>query len=207
MANRFKDRPLSHSQLSSWEYDKCAWFDNYILGQRTPPNQEMLAGNRFGDMIGRENCPIGLHNSGIPEYELYGEVDGIKMVGFVDIYNPDTKVLHENKTSPNQTRWTQSKVDQHNQLTMYAMLLEQQDGTKPEDVTMFLNFIPLRLVGITYQLHDPIVWKQYPTARTKKHVQNYKDYIKRTVEEMDRYIEMRRLSPPVRSTPAFKMIR
>ena len=185
---RFLTRPLSYSQLASWEYNKEEWYRNYILGKRSPASAEMLAGTTIGDQIGTETCPLGLANIGIKEYALLGMVDDIKLVGYIDIYNPETKHLHENKTSPNVKRWNQRKADEHGQLTMYALLLEQQEGTPPEQIAMYLNFVPLRLAGVTYTTYTPIVWKQYETRRTSEQVAAYKDYIRQTVKAMQEYI-------------------
>lgn len=200
MSNRFDKRPLSYSQISSFEYSPEQWYNNYILGIKEPPNPEMLAGTRIGDLIGTDTCPIGLQNTGIKEYELRGDIDGIKLVGFCDIYHPENKVLHENKTSPNQTRWNQKKADEHGQLTMYALMLRQQ-GVEPEEITMHLNFVPLRLVGIDYQVNGHT---QFTTTRTAKQVDDYTEHIKRIVELMHQYTESRPLSTPKPVPPVFK---
>lgn len=185
---RFIKRPLSYSQLASWEYSKEDWYRNYILGERSPASAEMLAGTHIGDQIGTDTCPLGLCNVGTKEYKLEGMVDDIRLVGYIDIYNPDTKHLHENKTSPNAKRWCQRKADEHGQLTMYALMLEQQDGVPPEEITMYLNFVPLRLAGVTYTTYNPVQWKQYETRRTSEQVNAYKDYIRQTVADMHEYI-------------------
>ena len=202
MKNRFKQRALSHSQLASWDYNPEEWYNSYILNQRSAPTPEMVAGSRIGDLIGTEGSPLpDLAPPGTKEYELHGEWEGIPMVGYADHFCPTMLILHENKTSPNKARWTQSKVDKHNQLTMYAMLLELQHGIAPEDVEMYLNFIPVALVGVTYQ---PLpTWRQFETRRTKADVEAYKAYILDTIEQMERYIKLKELSTPPRRAPVF----
>ena len=208
MNNRFKTRALSWSQLQSFQYSADDWYDNYILGKRQPPNSLMLAGSRIGDAIGTKDSPID--NSLVPgtkEYTVKAEVDGIKMVGHLDHFCPDTLVLNENKCSDTKGRWTQSKVDKHGQITMYVMLLQAQDGIAPEGVECWLNFLLLDHIGVDYRLHDPPVVKRFKTSRTKEQVDQFLEDTKRTVELMHQYIEQReremRLSTPAPKAPAW----
>lgn len=185
---RFRKRPLSYSQLASWEWNKEEWYKRYILNEPFSPTPETDAGNRIGDMIGGENCPLGLAGEGIKEYQLSGEVDGIPLTGFIDIWNDTESRLHENKTSYNKSRWSQRKADEHGQLTMYALMLSDE-GVLPSNIQMFLNFIPLRLVGVSYELFEPVKWRQYETRRTQGDVEAYKMYIVDTVRDMHEYVE------------------
>jgi len=205
MKKRFQTRALSHSQLSSWEYNREDWYRSYILGMKSPPTPEMLAGNRIGDSIGTDKSEVpDLVPPGVKEYELHVEYEGIPLIGYCDHFCPNMLVLHENKTSPNKKRWTQRKADEHNQLTMYALMLNLRDGIEPEDIEMWLNFIPVRLVGLTYK--PDISWRAFQTRRTKQHLEAYKQYIMRTVEAMDEYIKMKELSPKPRRAPAYKVV-
>jgi hypothetical protein len=203
MKDRFNKRALSHSQLSSWEYNKDDWYTTYIIGKRSDPTPEMLAGSRIGDSIGTDQSEVpDLNPPGVKEYELSVDFDGISLIGYADHFCPDMLVLHENKTSPNKKRWTQSKVDQHHQLTMYALMLNLRDGIEPEDIEMWLNFIPVRLVGLTYK--PDVSWRAFETRRTKADLDLYKRYIISTVEAMERYIQMKKLSTPPRPAPVYK---
>jgi hypothetical protein len=87
---------------------------------------------------------------------------------------------------------------------MYALMLNLAHDVKPEDITMYLNFIPLRLVGLTYVPETK--WKQFETKRTKQHLARYKSYLLETVEAMHQYAEMRRLSTPARRPPVFNAV-
>jgi hypothetical protein len=201
MKKRFETRPLSYSQLASFEYSREDWFDNYVLGKRTPPTPEMLIGTKLGDLIGTDDNPIeGLNPPGQKEYPVEAELEGIRLVGFIDHFCPNMLVLHENKTSPNKKRWTQRKADEHHQLTMYALMLNMRDGIEPEDIEMWLNFIPVELVGVTYK---PTTWRAFETRRTKQHLEAYKQYIMRTVEAMDEYIRVRSTQHERRKAPVY----
>ena len=208
MNHRFTKRPLSWSQISSFQYNPDQWYTSYILGKQEPANSLMLAGSRIGDAIGTETSPID--NSLVPgqkEYSVKAKIDGISMIGFLDHYCPDTLTLNENKCSDKKGRWTQKKVDEHGQITMYLLLLQQQDGVKPKNVTCWLNFLLLDHIGVNYDVTNPVILKRFQTSRTQKQVDDFLEDTKRTVELMHQYIEKRereeRLSTPAPAPPAF----
>lgn len=190
MLSRFFDRPLSHSQLSSFEYDKEQWYLSYIKGIRFPASPEMIAGSRVGDSIGTDKSELpDLNPPGQKEYEMKAVIDGITIIGYADHYCRESKTLHENKTSTNKYRWNQRKTDEHGQLTMYALLLQLQDGTNPEEVNMQLNFIPLKLTGV--ELRPTGTIKLFTTSRTQEQVDAYVEYIKATIKDMESYAQQR----------------
>jgi len=204
MNDRFLKRPLSWSQLQSFAYSPDEWYASYVLGKRQPPNSLMLAGSRIGDAIGTDDSPID--NSLVPgekEYTVKAEIDGITFVGHLDHYCPENLILNENKCSDKKGRWTQGKVDQHGQLTMYLMLLEEQDGVDPEKVECWLNFLLLEQVGVEYGVGDPPVLRRFKTSRTRAQITEFLDETKRTIEAMHKYMETAKLSTPAPRPPAW----
>lgn len=187
--DRFIIRPLSYSQLSSFEYSPKEWYKRYVLLQPDPPNAAMLFGSKVGDSIGTsESLVPTLNPPGDKEYELRANIGKIKMVGFCDHYCTETKVLNENKTTDKPDKWHQKSVDAHGQMTMYALLLYLQDKVKPEDVTMFLNYIPVTIGGdFQYRLPEPPTYTALPTKRTTTDVLRYVGYIEETVKAMEKY--------------------
>lgn len=203
---RFLKRPLSYSQLSSWEWSKEGWYQSYIKGERTSPNSIMLAGSRIGDAIGTESCPIGLNPPGVKEYGITTVIEDIPLVGYFDHYCNKTRVLHENKCSDNKSRWTQGKVDKHSQIDMYLLLLREAEGVDPESVSCQLNFVLLKPVGVGYTLHEPPVVRSFKTSRTNEQIDAYLASVKETVKAMQAYIEAVPLSTEAPRRPAFKGI-
>ena len=208
MKERFKKRPLSHSQLSSFEYSPEQWYNSYILGSKFTPTPAMLFGNVIGDAIGTDTSPIPeLAPPGIKEYRLTAEVEGIPLVGYADHYCPETRVLHENKTSETKGRWTQGKSDKHTQIDMYLLMLYLSEGVPPESVTAYLNFIQTRPTGLGYRLHKEPKWKQFPLAtKTMADLDKYQEYLLATVEAMHDYAEQKALSTPAPKAPVFRMV-
>ena len=191
--DRFKARPLSYSQLSSFEYNKEDWYRRYIKGKKDPPNAAMMFGSLVGDSIGTDTSMVPLLiPPGVKEYELHAQMGDISIIGYADHFCPDTFELHENKTSNKLDRWDQRKTDEHPQLTMYALMLFLRDKIKPEHIDMQLNFIPVIAGGATmdkYRMPDPVVVHSFKTKRTTRDVLEYASYVVATVKLMEEYIQ------------------
>ncbi len=70
-----------------------------------------------------------------PEFEIRTEVMGVPMLAYLDGYDSVKHVFGEYKTGKNP--WTQTKVQKHDQLTLYATLLKQLTGKMPEYCDLF----------------------------------------------------------------------
>lgn len=188
--DRFKHRPASYSFFSSWEWDKEDWYKKYILGEREPATPAMEFGNIVGDSIGTPQSLVpDLQPPGVKEYKLTGNVGDIYLIGFADHYCDKTLVLHENKTSDNLNRWDQAKVDGHRQIDMYLLLLFLDQKIRPEEVTCYLNFIPVERGGdMQYKMPEPPVYKQFKTSRTGVDLLKYAQYIEDTVGLMEEFV-------------------
>jgi len=187
----WKERPISWSQLNSWYYNKTQWANKYILGLTEEGNAGMRFGNTVGDTLGTPNSLVPLLNPylvGVKEFELRAKMNKYTLIGFADHYCPETKVLNENKTSQNPNRWTHKDVHEHGQLTMYGLLLMLQTGIRPDDVEMWLNFIPVREGG-DFQLSvtDPNKFHRFQTKRTMQQCLQFGAEIDKTLKAMEKY--------------------
>ncbi len=190
---RWKRRDVSWSQISSWYYSKSTWANSYLFRHPFTPNAKMLFGNYVGDTLGlgKEKSLIPElepHLYGTKEYELRATMNGLHLVGYCDHYCPSKLILNENKTSVNEERWNQKLVDDHGQLTMYALMLLLSEKVVPEDVTMWLNFIPAveGRYGVI-KLPDPPQFTRFETKRTTKEVLLFGKHIRKTLEDMEDY--------------------
>ena len=187
---RFIKRPLSYSQLNSWQWSKEDWYSNYVLNKPRGKSAAMEIGNIIGDSIGTDKSLIpDLNPPGVKEYPLRASLGDIHLVGYCDHYCPLTLELNENKTAVNPKKWTQGSVNKHEQLTMYALMLFLKHDVKPEDLTIYLNYI--RVIegsDMRYYLPNPIQFKRFQTIRTSDDILNYSEYIIKTVDEMNEYI-------------------
>lgn len=186
---RFIVRPLSYSQLSCWEYNKDEWYERYILNKKTPANSAMRAGTLIGDSIGTDKSLVPLLTPpGVKEYELRASLGNIHIVGFCDHYCPDTRILHENKTSTSRLKWNQKSVDTHKQLDMYALMLFLTHDVLPDDLTIYLNYIPvIEGPDMRYYLPNPVEHYTFETKRTAEQLVAMTQYIEKTVWDMCAY--------------------
>ena len=152
----------------------------------------MIFGNVVGDSLGTPDSLVPMlnpHLLGVKEFELLAKLDKLQLIGFADHYCPDTLNLNENKTSRRLNRWTQKEVDAHGQLTMYALMLMLTHKVKPEDLTIWLNFIPVREtqcfdMEVIYQKLLP---PRFRTTRTTRQCLEFGATILKTLKEMETY--------------------
>lgn len=189
--NRFIKRPLSWSQLASWEYDHHEWYQTYIKNKPKGKSTAMTTGNIIGDSIGTPKSLVpALQPPGVKEYALKANLGDIHMVGFADHFCPDTLELNENKTSTNRNKWNQRSVNNHGQLTMYALMLALRNDINPEQVVMYLNYIPvIEGPDMRHYLPDPVEHYRYPTVRTTGDIEAFAVYVLDTVADMEAYTQ------------------
>ena len=121
---------LSWSQMSLFKRSPEQYRRYYILGEERGTTPEMEYGKRLADVLekgddGKDILISGLYSLlpkyKIPEKELTAEAGGIKLLGKLDSYNPETHDFYEYKTG--KVPWTKRRADNHGQLTFYAMLI------------------------------------------------------------------------------------
>lgn len=182
------DRYYSWSQHSQWKsYGKEGWYSKYILGQITPPNKEMI----FGSMIGKklETDPTFLPQ--IPrqkkmEYEFKATLSGINFTGYADAYDEDIFHLEEYKTG--KTPWTQKRVDDHGQITLYLLMRYLSENVKPEDHQCRLHWLPTcDTEDGEITLVEPFAHQTFHTTRTLKELLLLAAEITKTRKEMEIY--------------------
>lgn len=187
-----KTRPLSWSALSSFEYDAEQWFKRYILGEQEPPSKEMEFGSKIGKRI--ETDPTYLPC--VPrlskmEHGFNVVFNGIPLVGYADTFCTDTnKKLGEFKTG--KKAWNQKRVDGHGQLDMYLLMHYITHKIKPEEVEIFLVWLPTQENGdFSISFVEPIEKnvKIFKTKRTMKDILAFGARINKTVQAMQDYVD------------------
>jgi hypothetical protein len=190
---KFRARPFSWSQFSSFrDYDKEEWYNNYILGVKAPPNARMTFGSLVGKRIEKDLSYIPQLPRHIMEYEMTATLKDahgdFSLVGYADSYNPETKELDEFKTG-GVSSWNKKKVESHDQLTFYALLLYLRNEAKPEDLTIRLHHMLTEEKGdFSIGFAKPFTLTTYTTRRTTRKVLMFASEILRLREEMEQYI-------------------
>ncbi len=186
-----QSRPLSWSQISTFEYDKESWFQKYVLKEKQEESKEMLFGKKFADAVedNKPLAPITIFKE--VEHEFKSVFCGIPLVGFADTFNSETyKQLGEYKTS--KKLWNQKKVDNHGQLTMYCFMNYINNKVRPEDVEIFLECVQTTDSDQgEVVLKEPVIVHHFKTKRTMDDIIQFGKRINNIIIEMQDYCDNR----------------
>lgn len=184
-----KTRSLSWSAISSFMYDKEQWYRKYVLGQPDPASKEMIFGKLFADSCenGEPLAPVTILCEVEKKFEIV--FNKIPMIGYADTYCKKTKkVIGEYKTG--KKAWDQKRVDDHGQITLYALFNYITYKVKPEDCEFFLEWIPTEEHGdFSINFKKPIKVHHFKTKRTMQDILNFGMTINRIYKEMENYCE------------------
>lgn len=192
--NKWKERPFSWSQLSSFEYDKEQWYDKYILGKPSRVSAEMTFGSEVGKRLETDPTYLPMiprHN--VMEHEFKCFFGKIPLIGYADSFCTITdKKLNEHKTGVK--KWDQKRVDEHGQLDMYLLMHWIMRKIRPEDVEVNLIWLPTKRsesgdFNVTISFVEPIEEniKTFTTKRTMKDIMNFGMRINKVYKEMEQY--------------------
>lgn len=121
---------ISWSQLCMIEKDPDEYYRVYFLGEKRFVSKHMEFGKYFAKLRSGEEKPKDAATSFLltlcpahpkKEHKVRVNMDGITLYGILDSFCSKTRGIGEDKTST--TAWTQKKVDEHGQITMYALML------------------------------------------------------------------------------------
>lgn len=195
----FKTRPLSWSAISSWEYNPAEWYSKYILNKKEKPNPEMIFGKKFADSCEARKplAPVTLLNK--MEQPFNFVFNGVPMVGYADTFD-DLNKNHTGEYKTGVKPWDQKRVDDHGQITMYAMGNFVTNKIKPETCRFFLEWIPTKKVprengdysGFDYDIvfaDKPPKVHNFTTVRTMSDIVAFGVRINKTVEAMQAYVD------------------
>lgn len=188
---KFKARKQSWSSFSSFMFDPEQWYKSYILGEK-PTSKEMDFGKEIGKKL--ETDPTFLPQ--IPrlskmEHGWDVVFSGIPLCGYADSFCVHTlKKIKEYKTG--KKVWDQKRVDEHGQLTMYALLNFITNKVKPEDTEFELIWMPTEETGdFQIKFVEPIKdnIKAFKTKRTTAQMLQFGAKIKDLYRQMEQYIK------------------
>ena len=118
---------LSYSQMKLWLDDKVAYRARYYEGKEEHKSPELMFGSEMAK--GLENGTIivpKLEVYPVKEWRFKGLVGGVPFAAYVDTYWPGRRKFREYKTG--KWAWTQKKVDEHMQLDVYSLCIEEKEG-------------------------------------------------------------------------------
>lgn len=202
----WKKRPFSWSQLSAWEYSPEEWFARYVLGIPERETPELIFGKKFADAaeLRKPLAPITLLEK--MEKPLSAKLGTLELVGYADTHGKKGSdgepgcFFGEYKTGVKP--WDQKRVDEHGQLTMYALMHYLEEAVKPEEMRFFLEWVPTVRVdrhngdmqGFDYDIEfasNPPEVVPFETKRTMLEVMQFASRVKAARKAMKEYVASR----------------
>lgn len=192
-----RERPLSWSAISSFGYNPKQWYEKYVAKIRPESSPEMDFGNYVDKKI--QNDPTFLPEViryPIMQHEMRAVFDGIPLMGIADTFRPywsegpydfyESVAIRDYKTGRN--KWDQARADETGQLTLYTFFQYLNDKVKPEDVDLFIDWLPtcIHKGDIAFR-DDPVKVFTFHTKRTMRDVLKFGEHIKKTWKEMEEY--------------------
>lgn len=180
---RFDEKPLSWSAISSFLYDPEQWYAKYVLCIEQASNASMDLGKEIGALLASDPTFLpSVPRHSYFEYELSAKLGERDLIGYIDSYEPHTDLL-EYKTG--KKAWNQKRVDEHGQLTLYALLLNLMHKVKPEDIRFRLVWLPTQENGdfsISLKNTDPVIFE---TTRTMRDILLFGAYVHNVYGQME----------------------
>lgn len=215
-------RSFSWSAISSFEWNKEQWWNKYVLHKNCKndrPEQNEIAfcfvtNSRdpecpvvkktielaFGSMIDErlQNDPEFLPDVvryPILQHKMKVEYNGIPLIGVADTFRraiqPNTNALRDYKTG--RKAWDQKRADDTGQLTMYCLLLWLIEKIRPEEIELYIDWLPTHIVDADITFVEPVAVHTFKTKRTMRDVLKFGQRITDTYAEMIEYCQHRPL--------------
>lgn len=182
----FKERPLSWSQIASFEYSPEQWFSRYILNEKQEENASMKFGKWFGEKVATDPT----FYPQIPRYPIFEQklsvmFNQIPIIGYIDSYDPATHSFLEYKTA--KTIWSKDKAENHGQLHLYALALYITHKKLPESINLVC--IKTNESGdFDVSIAEPFEMVNYPVKVEMKDILLFGSRIMKVVKEMEDYL-------------------
>ena len=173
-----KDRPLSWSAISSFEWNPRQWYEKYVLKILPEETEELKFGKMVDEKIQADPTFIPeLVRFPILQHEMKIEWQGIPLIGYADAYLPPENgrriAVRDYKTG--RKEWTQKRADETGQLTMYLFMLYLMD--RKIDVAkadLYIDWLPTHYEDGKLAFRDnPVKPITFKTKRSMVDVLNF----------------------------------
>lgn len=193
-----KDRPLSWSAISSFEWNKGQWYRKYVLKELPEETPELLFGKMVDEKIQKNKKYLPkLIRYPVLQHEMRTEFNGIPLLGYSDTFRPVgsamgiakfkniVPALRDYKTG--RKEWTQKRADETGQITMYLFMLYLQHKIRPQDVEAYIDWMPTHYKDgkIAFIKEGDI--HTFKTQRTMQQCLAFGQRIKDTWKAMEQY--------------------
>jgi len=182
---------FSWSQLNTWEKDPNLYYEMYVLGLEAPFTKWMKKGKDLAEYLekgGDVDDDIKCVADFIPqykekEYEIKVEMEGIKLLGYLDSFDPKELNIYEYKTGK---KYTQGMANKLGQLDFYTLMIYLKYGKLPRSI---------KLIWIETETQDDNVVftgkiKTFEVKKTMKDIIKISSRIKKAKQGIDEMWEM-----------------
>lgn len=186
---KWLNRPHSWSQHSQFrDYSKDEWYNRYILGNKTPITKEIEFGSYIDKRIQTDpNFIPEIPRGDSLQHTITLSLGDFDLVGLFDIYDSKTPFIGEIKTG--KAVWDQNRVDKHDQITMYCLLLYLNNQIIPESLTLKLYWLPTEeKQDFSIGFIEPRTLYIFETKRTLKQCLEFAGEIIKIRKEMKKFI-------------------
>jgi len=188
-----KDRPLSWSAISAFEWNPSQWYKKYVLGELPEETPEL----KFGKMIDQriQDDPHflpGLIRGPILQHEMRTIWKDIPLLGFADSYWPPSSrtkgALSVRDYKTGRKEWDQKRADETGQLTMYLFMLYLMDKSiKVADAELYIDWLPTHIKDGQIALVEPVKIHTFETRRTMTEILKFGQRILDVYAKMEEY--------------------
>lgn len=191
-----KKRPVSWSFISAFEWNKQQWYDKYVLGKTSEKTPELAFGSYVDTRIQEDPnyLPHVIRYDNL-QHVMQKKFDGIPLIGITDAFQREPAIIRDYKTG--RKKWDQKRADETGQLSMYCLLLWLTEKVRPEDVDLWIDWLPTHYVDKEIAFiepdHEDLIPDSFQTARTMSQVltfgQRIKDVYAAAIEYCENYPE------------------
>jgi hypothetical protein len=146
---------LSYSQYALWNSSKVSYRKRYYENIPIKENAEMIFGKKIGRYLEEDHPEVDhIEKYDTPEHRIELEIDGVKLLGYIDSYDSKNKQFIEYKTSHKdkygKDQWNALKVQKHEQLDWYSMLIQEKYGEVVDKC---------KLIYLETEINDNLLYK------------------------------------------------
>lgn len=211
-------KEVSWSSFSSFrDYDKEEWYQHYYMGKPTPQNPEMAFGSKAGKSFESNRPMARVKKYAHMEYMINAiSLNKVPIMGKLDSYRKDgltgiileqngkqtafketkKRGMREYKTGKlGKSQWCQKRADKHDQITFYCLLVYLDEGIRPEDIEISLDWYPTKRdkrhkVCFIDDIDSNIV--TFTTTRTLAQILKFDKEIAMVYKQMQEYVDNHR---------------
>lgn len=197
-------RPLSWSAISSFDWNPKRWHDKYVLKIEEPKSAELVFGSMVDKRIQEDPTFLpDLVRYPVMQHEMRAEFDGIPLIGFADTYrqcvlcnSTEAFIDHDRDAckgfslrdyKTGRKAWDQKRADETGQLTMYTFMLYLMDKIKPEEVELYIDWLPTHIEEGQIQFIEEGDIRTFKTSRSMHDVLKFGQRIKTVWKAMEEY--------------------